>query len=71
MDATLEHESTGHKFQRKLAESRFLIMSLTIHAILILLATYMVISKAMDNSEDFSSDSGTGLMADTESLPLA
>jgi len=69
MDATLEHETTGHKLQRRLAESRFLIMSLTIHAILILLATYMVISKAMDNSEDFSSDGGTGLMADSDSLP--
>ncbi len=68
MDATLEHETTGHKLQRKLAEWRFFIMSLTIHLILLAFALVIVIHEVIDNTEDFSAEGGNGLMAETENL---
>ena len=73
MDATLEHhpETSGHKIQRKLAESRFFIMSLTIHILLVVFAGGVILYKAATEPPDFVAEGGDGLMANTESLAPA
>lgn len=71
MDATLEHETTGHKLQRKLAESRFFFMSLTIHILLVVFLGGVVLYKAVNDPPDFVAEGGDGLIAQTDSLAPA
>src|SRR5262245_7409597 len=68
MDTTLEHETSGHKLQRKLAESRFFFMSLTIHILLVIFAGGIVLYKAANDPPDFVAEGGDGLMAQTDNL---
>jgi hypothetical protein len=68
MDVTLEPETTGHKLQRKLAESRFFFMSLTIHILLVVFAGGIVLYKAVNDPPDFVAEGGDGLIAQTDNL---
>ncbi len=68
MDATLEQETKGHKIQRRLAESRFFFMSLTIHILLVVFAGGIVLYKAVNDPPDFVAEGGDGLIAQTDNL---
>ena len=72
MDATFDpqniDETSGHKLQRKLADSRFFFLSLTIHIILVVFAGTIVLFKVMD-TPDFVAEGGDGLLAKTDDLP--
>jgi len=56
------------RFQLKLAESRFFMLSCVIHAVLVILAGSIVLYKAVTEPPDFVAEGGDGLISATEDL---
>jgi hypothetical protein len=56
------------KFQLKLAESRFFMLSCVIHAVIVILAGSIVLYKAVIEPPDFVAEGGDGLISGTEDL---
>jgi hypothetical protein len=56
------------KFQQKLAESRFFMLSLVIHSVVVILAGGIVLYKAVIEPPDFVAEGGDGLITATEDL---
>ena len=55
------------KFQQRLAESRYFMLSCVIHAIIVIFATTFVIIRAID-PPDFVAEGGDGLISATDDL---
>jgi hypothetical protein len=56
------------KFQLKLAESRYFMLSCVIHAVIVILAGSIVLYKAVIEPPDFVAEGGDGLISGTEDL---
>ncbi len=56
------------RFQQKLAESRYFMLSVIIHAVIVAVASTIVLVKAMTDAPDFVSEGGDGLISATEDL---
>jgi hypothetical protein len=67
MDATIEpQESKSESFQKKLADSRFFILSLTLHVIIVFALGTVVLFTINNEPPDFVAEGGDGLMAAQE-----
>ena len=73
MDAITDqpHESTAERIQKKLAESRFFFMSLTIHVLLVVFGGTIVLWRINQEAPDFVAEGGDGLMAAPDNTPPA
>ena len=67
-DQEPEHKTFGQKFQEKLAESRYFALSLTVHILIVFLASTIVLIKVYTDPPDFVAEGGDGLIAATEDL---
>ena len=56
------------RFQKKLAESRFFMLSLVIHVVVVILAGGIVLYKVIGDPPDFVAEGGDGLIAPTDDL---
>ncbi len=56
------------KFQQKLAESRYFMLSCVIHAVIVILAGSIVLYKAIVEPPDFVAEGGDGLISATDDL---
>jgi hypothetical protein len=56
------------KFQQKLAESRYFMLSMVIHTVIVILAGSIVLYKAIVEPPDFVAEGGDGLISATEDL---
>ncbi len=73
MDVTFEPQQIAEpadntSLQKKLADSRYFFLSLTIHIILVIFAGTIVLFKVLDKP-DFVAEGGDGLLAQTDDLP--
>ena len=73
MDAIQEphQETTGEKIQKKLAESRFFFLSLTMHVLLVIFGGSIVLFTMQKDADDFVAEGGDGLIAPPSDLPRA
>ncbi|MEO6785320.1 MAG: hypothetical protein ABI318_04225, partial [Chthoniobacteraceae bacterium] len=56
------------RFQQKLAESRYFMLSCVIHSVIVILAGGIVLYKAISDPPDFVAEGGDGLIAATDDL---
>ena len=66
-----EHEpqlSLLQRFQQKLAESRYFMLSCVIHTVIVILAGSVVLYKAIIEPPDFVAEGGDGLISATDDL---
>ena len=56
------------KFQQKLAESRYFMLSCVIHAVIVIIAGSIVLYKAVIEPPDFVAEGGDGLISATDDL---
>lgn len=73
MDAIHEphQETTAEKIQKKLAESRFFFLSLTMHVLLVIFGGSIVLFTMQKDADDFVAEGGDGLIAPPSDLPPA
>src|SRR6266446_4103289 len=56
------------RFQQKLAESRYFMLSCVIHGVIVILAGSIVLYKAIVEPPDFVAEGGDGLISATDDL---
>jgi hypothetical protein len=72
MDALIEpQETSSDKFQKKLADSRFFFLSLTIHVVIVFVLGGVVLVSINNDPPDFVAEGGDGLMAPADNSPPA
>jgi hypothetical protein len=62
------HLTWFQKFQQKLAESRYFMLSCVIHAVIVILAGSIVLYKTLVEPPDFVAEGGDGLISATDDL---